>query len=421
MLTNDSWSVLPGYFEDDQASLLMHFFDHVLPLQFRFYNPSIREGGRGWLLSILTRAKPLYHVALSLAAYHQQSVLVQGSGIECATSLAKLQERHIECIKALRCHIEALSIETQANSHEVVIEVMACITFLIALELFRGDTNDWQMHLQVASTLSINLEHDQMQTATLSNTHKLALRFFTGVIAWYDILSCASTGRKPFSKSNVNESHHIHFDKIMGCENWLMDLILKIAELDEWKRSSEANGTLSMWRLVHQAADIKEQLDSGLVSNSEYSQRSESMNTIATPVSPNSSQPLVRIITQIFAGAALVYLQVIISGPHPRIPEIRHAVSRTMTAIEALPNKDFIRNLLWPVCIAGCMATEEQEFYWRDLLSTVSYDKWSFGYPSNVLRIMEECWRLRKCQQGAVLAVDWMTAMKDLNIRVLLV
>lgn len=102
--TNDSWSVLPLQFEEDQASLLMHFFDHVLPLQFRFYNPSILEGGRGWLLLILTRTKPLYHVALSLAAYHQQSILVRGRQIPCTDSLRKLEERHIECIKELRCH-----------------------------------------------------------------------------------------------------------------------------------------------------------------------------------------------------------------------------------------------------------------------------------------------------------------------------
>lgn len=129
ILTNESWSVLPVQFEEDQASLLMHFFDHVLPLQFRFYNPSILEGGRGWLLSILTRTKPLYHVALSLAAYHQQSILVRGSGIPCAASLAKLQERHIECIKVLRYHLEKFPIGAQANSCEDNIEIMACITY----------------------------------------------------------------------------------------------------------------------------------------------------------------------------------------------------------------------------------------------------------------------------------------------------
>jgi hypothetical protein len=47
ILTNGSWSVPPVQFEEDQASLLMHFFDHVVPRLFRFYNPSVLEGGRG--------------------------------------------------------------------------------------------------------------------------------------------------------------------------------------------------------------------------------------------------------------------------------------------------------------------------------------------------------------------------------------
>jgi hypothetical protein len=135
ILSNASWSILPDNFEEDQAILLMHFFDHVLPLQFRFYNHSVLEGGRGWLLSILTQTKPLYLVALNLAAYHQQSILVRGSRILCTASLQKLQERHIECIKVLRCHLEKFSTATNTRSSEDCIECMACITLLIALEV----------------------------------------------------------------------------------------------------------------------------------------------------------------------------------------------------------------------------------------------------------------------------------------------
>ena len=135
ILTNDSWSVPPVQFEEDQASLLMHFYDHVLPRLFPFYNPSVAEGGRGWLLSILTQTKPLYQVALSLAAYHQQSVLLQGSVAGCSETLSELQERHVECIRALRSHMDKFPPGIQANSCEQNIEVMACITLLLVLEV----------------------------------------------------------------------------------------------------------------------------------------------------------------------------------------------------------------------------------------------------------------------------------------------
>lgn len=48
----------------EEANLIMHYLDHVFYIQFRFYNPTVSEPGRGWFLSLLTSTKPLYHAAL---------------------------------------------------------------------------------------------------------------------------------------------------------------------------------------------------------------------------------------------------------------------------------------------------------------------------------------------------------------------
>ncbi|KFX96160.1 hypothetical protein O988_05448 [Pseudogymnoascus sp. VKM F-3808] len=388
MLTSESWSVVPVQFEEDQATLLMHFFDHVLPLQFRFYNPSIGEGGRGWLLSILIRTKPLYNVALSLAAYHQQSILVQDRKVQCTASLGKLKERHIECIRALRLHIEKYPVGSQGDTCQDNIETLACITLLIALELFTGDTNDWQVHLKAASTVALTCGRKALQIhsspSSTSNTHELAIR-------------------------------------LMGCESWLMRLILEIAILCESKKRHENSGALRMQELVHRATDIKARIELGLTMSYGYPHGGAMVDNTATTMISHASAPPVQHITRVFACGALVYLQVFISGPHPKIAEIQQGVSRTMAALNTLPDKDLVRNLLWPVCIAGCMATAEHELYWRNLVSSVGEERWSFGYPSKVLDIMEECWRLRKGQSENLAAVDWMTAMKNLDMKVLLV
>ena len=61
-----SWTVdLLEY--DSQANLLMYYLDVVFPGQFPFYDPAPLDGGRGWLLLIILRTKPLYHAALSMA------------------------------------------------------------------------------------------------------------------------------------------------------------------------------------------------------------------------------------------------------------------------------------------------------------------------------------------------------------------
>jgi hypothetical protein len=294
---------------------------------------------------------------------------------------------------------------------------------MTTFKLFRGDTHDWQMHLQAASALSIKFGRGNVKAGPSSRTHKVAMEFFTGVTAWYDILSCASTGLKPFTNPEWFDEDvfpHIRFDKLMGCENWVVRLIWEIATFAEWKTRLEAGGSVSMWEIVRRGSDIKRQLETGLLTSSGDASGITSME-VMTANSEDSSQFLVREITRIFANAALVYLEVVIFGPHPNLPEIRQGVSKTMAALDKLREKDLVRNLLWPVCIAGCMATVEYESYWRNLLSGVSQDQWSFGRPRNVLKIIEECWLLRKCEPGAVVAVDWMTAMRNLDMRVLLV
>lgn len=77
-----------------EAVLLMHFLDNVFPLQHPMYNPGVAEGGRGWLLSLLLRTKPLYHASLALSAYHRGSVMLANQRYKNPCSSAQ-QEKHL--------------------------------------------------------------------------------------------------------------------------------------------------------------------------------------------------------------------------------------------------------------------------------------------------------------------------------------
>jgi C6 transcription factor Pro1 len=137
---------------------------------------------------------------------------------------------------------------------------------------------------------------------------------------------------------------HIHFDKLMGCETWLMRIILEIATLR--KSRLETSGTLSTWELVRRAADIEMRLERGLILSSERTDKSTLGYGALTTAVPNMLKSHVKHTTGIFASAAMVYLQVIISGPNPEIPEIQQGVSRTMAAPDCLEDRDLVRNLL---------------------------------------------------------------------------
>lgn len=62
-------STPPTILADRRVRLSMHFLDHVFTIEFPFHNRSIFSGGRGWLLSLLIRTRPLYHAVLSVNAY----------------------------------------------------------------------------------------------------------------------------------------------------------------------------------------------------------------------------------------------------------------------------------------------------------------------------------------------------------------
>ncbi len=257
---------------------------------------------------------------------------------------------------------------------------------------------------------------------TMSPTHVSALSFFSGVVAWYDILSCATTGSQPFSVYNclVSEVGYIKLEKLMGCENWVMVCVMEIARLRHWKQEMQMSDQLSLRELASRAEIIEKKLEDGVkrIYESLDEMRMKGKDLTNKGRSVLGSKYLAHVVTRMFALTALVYLHVTVSGPYPEIAEIQNCVSRTITAFRALPQSDLVRNLSWPMYIVGCMATGEHQNAFRDIAASIGLEKHSFGTSSQVLEVMEECWRLRA---DGIVGADWTTAMKSLNLNVLLV
>ena len=135
---HDAWALRSDLLElDSQAALLEHYLDVVFPNQFPFYNPPASEGGRSWLVLIMMRTKPLYHAALSMAAYHQKPRDCEFFELQALTFTFrdKLLSHHSLAIKELRNHLDTFEKAVCAQSLEGNIEVLACIVFLTSLEV----------------------------------------------------------------------------------------------------------------------------------------------------------------------------------------------------------------------------------------------------------------------------------------------
>jgi C6 transcription factor Pro1 len=86
----------------DESVLLMHFLDNVLPLQYPMYKPSVLKGGRGWLLALLLRTRPLYYAALAFSAYHCRTIMLEIHSHPCQVTTLIQQEKYLGiCITAV--------------------------------------------------------------------------------------------------------------------------------------------------------------------------------------------------------------------------------------------------------------------------------------------------------------------------------
>lgn len=408
-----------------QDELLIHYLDYVFNLQFRHHK---NFSSRSWLFGLVKRIIPLRHSVLSLSALHQYHLHQHGSlGRPHGGTLQELQDHHTATLSELQQFIRDQTSESLSDNH---VAILACCVQLISFDLFQGGNTEWHMHLQAATTL-IKDHAEYIGPGSLSERQfhqDIASNFCTGAIMWFDILSSATTGKKP----SLHTSHQrllksrapiINLKNIMGCENSVMILIGEIAVLQEWKTNQKANGTLNVWSLVDKAKWILEALEREI----ERSEVTLAANAGAAMIeNPELGKDYeVYTATNIFACAALVYLHTVVCGFYQSLPEIKKGVEQTIIAMKRIRQCDKgaqARFLVWPAVIAGSLADEAQEEFFRDFLSAGSDGAHGFGNCHIAKNVLETCWEQSKASDlQAVEVWDWSRAMQHLGYQLLLV
>jgi hypothetical protein len=246
----------------------------------------------------------------------------------------------------------------------------------------------------------------------------IGLKFLTTIYIWADIARCASVDwhyptAHLFQYKIHLEKNLVDLGSLMGCSNWAMIIIMETARLEEdWKRARQPTPDYTTLELNQRAATLKTKLDDGLAI----------IRKKLLPISPLERDR--NRVTEIFGISALIYLEIITAGvTEPDLCKMEKYVKRSIAALEALsPHR--LRSVPWPFCVAGCMATtqEEKNSFRRILKSTIEANI-SLGITLNGLEIMEQWWTMRRgkdeWQLGGV--VCWRAAMDSLNLRILLV
>lgn len=91
-------------------------------------------------------------------------------------------------------------------------------------------------------------------------------------------------------------------------------------------------------------------------------------------------------------------------------------VNATMQALNKLALSEVDRGLVFPICVAGCLADlpEQREFFKQRLDTQAS----TLGNLGQTRRLMEMVWRTRDNQGGVV---DWRNTMSEIGISLLVI
>jgi hypothetical protein len=185
--------------------------------------------------------------------------------------------------------------------------------------------------------------------------------------------------------------------------------------LAQWKSDLNAVGQLSVREFASRGNEIESRLNKGL--DKIHSSGPKPLFHMSLLEVDHSS--VNTSVTRVYYFAAFVYFHVIISGAFPNLPEIRYAVAQSMESFKALPDLQLVNNLIWPFCISGCMAVEEDQNFFKELSLFGNPNDGKFG-ASKARAVMEECWRLPKSDPDSGKA-DWRAAMDSLGFEILLV
>ena len=200
-----------------------------------------------------------------------------------------------------------------------------------------------------------------------------------------------------------------------GCEEWVTQEVWNTIKLEHWRETMKSKKQLSNRELTTRALEIDTRLKNKM---SALCTRIECSSHLDFFQSPDTYITL--LVTRILGYSALVYLYTIESGPCPDVPEIHTTVSKVIEAFKALPQAELIRSLSWPLCIAGSMATGDQQASFLDIAAKAKINCCPFGSSRHALAIVEECWRMRNSEGIGEGNIDWRMAMRNLGLDVLL-
>lgn len=412
--------------------LIMFYIEHIFGFLFPFYDPPMLEGGKAWILEMMIKSPVVRHATLCQSAYFFS--LVRGIGDQKA-AWQELNKRTADAFSMLRgalqvvvssslCQhiaggVRILSSIMQLQRFEIAVSSFAnCKAHLdAAMALFRHFFAVYEGEVTVDPTTRFNAILKQLDTEnTLSPTlcfnvqsaEQAAFHFSITLLLFDDIIASTVLQEPPklydFHSDLLigrDDKPLINLETAVGCQNWVLSQIGVISALDAWREQCHMNGNLDMMQLVQRATLVQNtlasrlsQVESPAAVMTERKDLLELLNTDMTSY-PHGKDSRTNTVTRIWALSALIYLDVVVSGWQPANTTIHaHVNSIVELIMHHLPTPALVRTIVWPLCVAGCLADPAQETQIRTIIASLQPSS-VFGTVRKALSIMEDVWSAR--------------------------
>ncbi|KAL4965936.1 transcription factor domain-containing protein [Aspergillus stella-maris] len=388
--TSDGADVL----STEEATLLMHFLDEVFPLQYPVYKPDTMMGGRGWLLYLLLRTKPLYHAVLALSSYHRLIIGSARLSARCRAFSAVRQEEQLQiCLEEVQRTIREVDHWCILRFVDDIHGIAHSTDYI--LKLFAGEDCSWRIHLNAAIDMYQKEYRDGLPDFELSERSKAflngnvplghfdpeddgpkivkevaTLRFMEATVIWLDLIASITAGIAPrllsYHTTVLQNQPQTDLENIFGCPSWIAIRIGQIAKLHNQLTQAKQQGTF---------------FDSDIL-------RSNIQHGLATARTSTTLSSL----ALIFTNMALVYLHLVVYG-FQQLDQMNCFVAETTQVLHTQVSCNSIPVIVCPLFVIGCVVKpgEEQQSFKTALSSHPELGP-LMRYRSRILPILEEVW-----------------------------
>jgi len=225
-------------------------------------------------------------------------------------------------------------------------------------------------------------------------------RFLAGTLIWLDITSSITAGTAPhllpYHSRVIASNSWTKLEDIMGCKNWVMLQIGRIAALHEHKTQALQRGHFDGTEFEQTVADINREIQcgrtQGALEGCNISERDSAtmFNTMSNPPA---------LVTHIFADMASLYLHVVTHG-FQKLDVLDTTISGAMRMLQTQISRQLLPALVSPLYVIGSVARQGDQQFFRNIFSSPPLLDPSLQHRGRILPILEEIWSRRQTTPG---------------------